>query len=235
MDDLVKKKWIAIIPARGGSKRIPKKNIIEIMGLPMIVHTIKAALNSNLFSEVIVSTDCDEIAKVSIEAGARVPFLREEYSDDYSTVSEATIYTLSRLITDFGEKYDNVVQLMPNCPLRNQSDILKASIFFESNDNNFQISCFKYGWMNPWWAHTINDNNVAKPIFSDDLRVKRSQDLQELYCPTGAIWIAKVEKLFEARTFYGQNYVFCPMSWQNSIDIDDYEDLKMVNCLINNE
>ena len=94
MDNLVKKKWVAIIPARGGSKRIPQKNIYNVMGLPMIVHTINAALESNIFDEVIVSTDCEEIARISIDAGARVPFMREEYSDDYSTVSEATMYTL---------------------------------------------------------------------------------------------------------------------------------------------
>lgn len=231
MDNLVKKKWVAIIPARGGSKRIPHKNIINVMGLPMIVHTINAALGSNIFDEVIVSTDCEEIARISKETGAIVPFMREEYSDDYSTVSEATIYTLLKLKNDFGKKFDNVVQLMPNCPLRNENDILNACNYFETNNNNFQISCFKYGWMNPWWAHTINEKNIAKPIFADELRLKRSQDLQELYCPTGAIWISKVEKLFEARTFYGENYVFYPLSWQNSIDIDDFEDLKMLNYI----
>ena len=232
MDNLVKKKWVAIIPARGGSKRIPQKNIYNVMGLPMIVHTINAALESNIFDEVIVSTDCEEIARISIDAGARVPFMREEYSDDYSTVSEATMYTLSKFKNDFGEKFDNVVQLMPNCPLRNQNDILNACNYFELNNINFQISCFKYGWMNPWWAHTINEKYVAKPIFEDELRLQRSQDLHELYCPTGAIWISKVEKLFEARTFYGENYIFYPMSWQNAIDIDDFEDLKMLNCII---
>ena len=97
MDNMVNKKNIAIIPARGGSKRIPKKNIIDFFGKPLIAHTIESAIKSNIFDRVIVSTDCKEIAKISLQYGAEVPFMREDKADDFSPISDATIYTLKRL------------------------------------------------------------------------------------------------------------------------------------------
>lgn len=229
---MVKKKRIAIIPARGKSKRIPKKNILEVAGKPMIAYTIEAALKSQLFDRVMVSTDDEEIARISEEHGAWVPFKRSEYVDDYSTVSDVTINALRVLETEFGEIYDVVVQLMANCPLRDHTEITKATEFFEDNDHNFQISCFQYGWMNPWWAHKLDEDMKATPLFSDEMKGKRSQDLDNLYCPTGAIWISTVADLLKDKSFYGENYRFFPMSWRKALDIDDYEDLRMVEVLL---
>lgn len=229
---MVKKKRIAIIPARGKSKRIPKKNILEIAGKPMIAYTIEAAKQTGLFDRVLVSTDDEEIARISEEYGAWVPFKRNEYVDDYSTVSDVTINALEVLETEFGETYDMVVQLMANCPLRDHTEISKATEFFETNDHNFQISCFQYGWMNPWWAHRLDNSMKAKPLFPDEMKGKRSQDLDNLFCPTGAIWIAEVSALIQSKSFYGNDYRFFSMSWRKALDIDDYEDLRMVEILI---
>ena len=232
MDDLVDRKIIAVIPARGGSKRIPKKNIIDLNGKPMIGWTIEAALNSNYIDEVLVSTDDEDIATIAKEFGAKVPFLRDCNSDDYSPISLATIKALHQWELDDLGKHDIVVQLMANCPLRNSENIDDAIRNFINNDIEFQLSCFKYGWMNPWWAHTMNKSGLAKPLFDDSIRVKRSQDLEELYCPTGAIWIAKTESLIKNKTFYGDKFKFFPMNWIKAIDIDDYDDLEMANFFI---
>lgn len=228
---MVKQDRIAIIPARGQSKRIPKKNILGIAGKPMIAYTIEAALNSGLFDKVLVSTDDDEIARISEEHGAWVPFKRSEYVDDYSTVSDVTINALQVLEQDFQQSYKTVVQLMANCPLRDAVEIEKAVHFFDEGTHNFQISCFQYGWMNPWWAHKLDDDMKASPLFPEEMK-GRSQDLDTLYCPTGAIWIANVPDLMTSRSFYGQDYRFYPMSWRKALDIDDYEDLRMVEILI---
>ena len=139
-------KIIAVIPARGGSKRIPKKNILDFEGKPMIAWTIIAALKSKVFSDVYVSTDDEEIKKIAIDYGAHVPFLRDKNYDDYSTVSD--------VIFDFLEKIDKnsyniVVMLMPNCPLRDSDDIISSVDFFIKNNNNFQLSCSDFGWTNP--------------------------------------------------------------------------------------
>lgn len=229
---MVKKDRIAIIPARGQSKRIPKKNILNISGKPMIAYTIEAALKSGLFDKVLVSTDDDEIAHISEEYGAWVPFKRSKYVDDYSTVSEVTLNALQVLEKDFQKSYQTVVQLMANCPLRDASEIVKAVEFFEAGEHNFQISCFQYGWMNPWWAHKLDEDNKASPLFPDEMTGKRSQDLEKLYCPTGAIWVASTAHLTEYGNFYGKDYRFFPMSWRKALDIDDYEDLRMVEILI---
>lgn len=233
MDNLVERN-IAIIPARGGSKRIPKKNILELNGRPMIAYTIRAALDTGLFSKVLVSTDDEEIASVSREYGADVPFLRDKYADDHSPISEATAHVLEKL-KERGEKYNNVVQLMANCPLRGAREIIDAFNYFQEGGHDFQLSCFKYGWMNPWWAHSIDENGVAKPVFDNEIRNKRSQDQPVLYCPTGAIWIAKASKLLETRTFYGSGYRFFSMPWQKALDVDDYEDLAMVKMVQHGE
>lgn len=225
MDNLVNN-IVAVIPARGGSKRIPRKNIIPIAGKPMIYWTIKAALASQHISKVIVSTDDREIADVAIESGAEVPFLRDRNADDHSSVSVATVRALQQM-KDLGmDKPDIVVQLMANCPVRDSDDIDSAVSNFISSNSLFQLSAFKYGWMNPWWAHSADGSGSSKPLFEAQMKM-RSQDLPELLCPTGAIWIANVEELIKHETFYGPGYKLFPMHWKKAIDIDDYEDLEM--------
>ena len=234
MDNLVNKKIIAVIPARGGSKRIPKKNILEINGKPMLAWTIEAALKSKYISDVLVSTDDEEIAAIGKAYGAKVPFLRDANADDHSPISSATIKAINQWEEHGLEKQDVVVQLMANCPLRDSNDIDEAIEHFFQNDLEYQISCFKYGWMNPWWAHKLDDSGKATPVFDKKERMKRSQDQPDLYCPTGAIWIAQKESLFRSKSFYGPNYTFFPMHWIKAIDIDEYEDLEMAKYFLRN-
>ena len=217
-------KALAVIPARGGSKRIPQKNIIDFNGKPMIAWTVEAAIKSSLFDRVLVSTDTEEIAAVGRCYGGEAPFLREEKNDDVSPVSEATIAAVVQAEAYWKEEYDVVVQLMPNCPNRNAKDIRKSIEHFEHSKADFQISCFKYGWMNPWWACKLSDSNKPEFLFKEALK-KRSQDLEDLYCPTGAIWIADKIKLLDQKTFYGKEHIFYPIDWKSAVDIDDYSDL----------
>lgn len=150
------RKKIAIIPARGGSKRVPGKNIIDFKGKPLIAWTIEAAKESGLFEKVVVSTDSEEIAEVSRKYGAEVPFLRATAADDHSPVSDATLSTILQL-EEIGEYYDDVVQLFAVCPLRNSKDIIDSYKFFLDKKTSFLLSCFKFVWMNPWWAVTLNE------------------------------------------------------------------------------
>lgn len=215
---------IAIIPARGGSKRIPRKNIIDFQGLPMIAWTIRAAIGSGAFAHVIVSTEDEEIAAVSRAHGAEAPFLRDSHYDDVSTVSQATVAALAQAKRHYGEPFDIVVQLMANCPLRDSDDIRAGLKSFEAAGSEFQLSCFRFGWMNPWWALTLDASGQGAWAFPEASGV-RSQDLPPLYCPTGAIWIARTEALRAAQTFYGPGHRFQPVSWIAAVDIDDEEDL----------
>lgn len=222
------KKLIAIIPARGGSKRIPKKNIIDFEGKPMIAWTIEAAKKSGIFDKIVVSTDSSEIAEIAKQHGAEVPFLRDEAADDHSPVSEATLRTILQL-EENGEFYDEVVQLFAVCPLRDADDIQESYRFFKDKKASFLISCFKYVWMNPWWAVTLNDKN--KPSWIFERTQKRSQDLPDLFSPTGAIWIANIEDLKRDKTFYGSNHIFWEINWKKAVDIDNKEDIELAGAL----
>jgi N-acylneuraminate cytidylyltransferase len=217
---------IAIIPARGGSKRIPKKNIIDFMGKPMIAWTIEAALESGLFDRVLVSTDSVEVARIAEDWGASVPFLRNAAYDDHSPVSLATCVALQQCEENLNEDYDIVAQLMANAPLRTDEDIKEAMTHFIASSAPSQISCFRFGWMNPWWAVTLDSSGQPNPLFPE-MQLERSQDLPALYCPSGAIWISQVEELLEHQTFYCPSHIFHPIPWQSAVDIDDEEDLIM--------
>lgn len=227
---LVSKKSIAIIPARGGSKRIPKKNIISFKGKPMIAWTIEAAIESDCFDRILVSTDDFEISEIAKFYGAECPFMRFEKIDDFSPVSKATISALNQASYYWNEQYYTVTQLMANCPLRNAKDIRKAHSTFFLKKREFQISCFKYGWTNPWWANTLDNNGVPKNLFPQKQNM-RSQDLPDLYCPTGAIWIAIANLLKNEGSFYGCGYRFEPIEFKRAVDIDDYEDLKFAESI----
>ncbi len=225
-----KMKRVAIIPARGGSKRIPKKNIMDFFGKPMIAYTIEAAIVSQLFDSVIVSTDDEKIAAVALEYGAEVPFMRDEHADDHANVSQVVAYTLGKLQQDLGKTYDTACMLMANCPIRSSEDIINAMQIFDDSETKFQISAFEYGWMNPWWAHKLDEQNKATPVFEKATK-SRSQDLSDLYCPTGAIWIAESEALVKSKTFYGPEFTFCAVDWKSAVDIDDYKDLDMAKAI----
>ena len=217
---------IAIILGRGGSKRIPRKNILDFAGKPMIAWTIEAARASGRFDRVCVSTDSEEVAAVSRAFGAEVPFLRTEAADDNAPASEATLSALKQAEAYFGEEYDVVAQLMANCPLRGAAEIVDALDHFATVKPDAQISCFRYGWMNPWWAAELGDGGQPSFKFPEALKA-RSQDLPPLYCPTGALWIAQTTAFKTNRSFYGGNSIFHPMPWMSAMDIDDYEDLEM--------
>lgn len=220
---------IAIILARGGSKRLPRKNILPLGGKPMVAWTVEAAVGSGRFDRVLVSTDDAEIAEIGRTAGAEVPFLRDAAADDISPSSEATLAALDQAESHWGERYETVAQLMANCPLRNADDIADAVDAFAASGGSAQISCFKFGWMNPWWAVELGPDKRPKFKFPEAMKA-RSQDLPPLYCPTGAIWLARPDALRKARTFYTDDHVFHPMSWISAVDIDDAEDFKMAEA-----
>ena len=223
-------KPIAIIPARGGSKRIPRKNIVEVNGKPMIAWTIEAALRTERFSNVFVSTDCLEIAKVATDYGAEVPFLRDEYADDFCTVSEATCYTIKKLIEKKHIQDDgHVFQLMANCPLRNSSDI-ESFVSFALEQDVGVISVYTPLFGSPLWA-MAGENKSKAEFLSTDVLNKRSQDLKSVFLPTGAIWGAPISRLLEEGSFYTENFSVFELNWINALDIDCESELEVVKML----
>lgn len=220
---------LAIILARGGSKRIPRKNVIPFRGKPLLAWTIEAALASGVFEHVLVSTDDEAIAEIAQTYGADVPFLRQIAADDNTPSSEATIAALHQAENYWGKKFEFVAQLMANCPLRDAEDIRDAVHVFLERDVPAQLSCFKFGWMNPWWAVKLDEQSRPEALFPQALKT-RSQDLPSLFCPTGAIWLAQTDQLIKHKTFYVPGHVFHPLDWVSAIDIDEVEDLLMANA-----
>ena len=194
---------LAVIPARGGSRRLPRKNILPFEGSPLLTWTVVAARNSGEFDHVVVSTDDVEIAEIGREVGADVPFLRDRACDDYARAAEATLRTIEQAEDFFSVEYETVVQLMPNCPLRSADVITDALTAFRDNDRDFQVSVFSQPSVNGWWAVQLGAEGVLQPMFENTLK-SRSQDLPPTYFPTGAVWIARKAKLRVARTFYGE-------------------------------
>lgn len=221
---------IAVIPARGGSKRIPEKNIIFFSGKPMIAWTIEAALKSACFTDVFVNTDCPEIAAISTSYGAKTVFLRDKYQDDHSVVSQATTYYMSEL-ERLGYNFDTVCQLMANCPLRRASTIQTFCQYFIEREINELISVVKPKFGNPLWSIKKNSDSCGEFVF-EDKSVFRSQDLPELYYPTGSIWLARKEKLKKTNDFYSATFNVKELSWLDAIDIDEPDELEIAEKLI---
>ncbi|WP_263841473.1 cytidylyltransferase domain-containing protein [Salinibacter sp.] len=223
---------LAVIPARGGSKRIPRKNIRSFRGRPLIVHTIETAQESGLFEQVVVSTDDDEIASISRDCGAAVPFRRPgPLADDHTPISEVTAHALKQLDPD-GKRYERVVQLMANCPLRTAEDIVNSYAHFENTDHDVQLSVFEFGWQNPWWALEMRDDETLDPLFEEMLEEEvRSQDQPPLYCISGAIWWGSANVIRRQQTFHIEERAGWEMPWRRAVDIDTQEDWEFAEVL----
>lgn len=221
---------IAIIPARGGSKRIPRKNIVDFHGKPMIGWAIEAAKEADCFSRIFVSTDCPEIADISMQYGAEVPFLRECHADDNSTVSEATYWTVKKLVDEYSLSPEYIVQMMANVPLKRAETIKTFAGKLMMVKDRSLISCFEPKFSPPQWAIAVKEDGTGYFPFNENLK-QRSQDLSKLLIPTGAIWGASWEYLSEHRDFYGPNFRVFEVDWIEALDIDMPDELEICKAL----
>jgi CMP-N-acetylneuraminic acid synthetase len=224
---------LAVIPARGGSQRVPGKNIRNLNGKPTIVYTIEAALQSQLFARVIVSTDDLQIADISRRAGAEIPFMRDpSLADHHTHVSAATADALDR-VDARSEHFDCVAQIMACCPLRNSSDIGNSYEQFVTTGADSQVSVTRYTWLNPWGAMRRDDTLHVTPLFPKE-ESSRSQDLPPLFCIVGAIWWAKASVLRRERTYHITARTGWEIPWQRSLDIDTEDDFRLAEILMAN-
>jgi pseudaminic acid cytidylyltransferase len=219
------------VPARGGSRRVPRKNIREMHGRPLLAYSVDAALSSGLFARVVVSTDDAEIAAAARALGAEVPFLRAPaLAADLAPVSRVTIDVVNRL-EEAGETYLEVCQLMPKCPVRTADDVVASHRQFTDRPAEAQISVARYGWQSPWWAMRRAADGLLDPLFPDAMQ-QRSQDLQELYGPTGAVWWARTGALRRAGTFHLPGRTGWEIDWTHAIDIDTEDDWRLADALM---
>ena len=219
-----------MIPARGGSRRIPRKNVALVASKPLLAWTVDAALGSGVFDRIVVSTDDEEIAALARSLGVDVPFLREGLADDVVGADAVTAAVARRLAAE-GDNYDEVVQLLPTCPLRSADHIRRALAHFRKSGARAQASCFRFGWDNPWWALELDGSGGGRFVFPHATEA-RSQDLPPLHGLSGAVWVAAREVWLEQDGFPLQDCTWFELPWQASIDIDEPEDLELAAALL---
>ena len=221
------KTFLAIIPARGGSKRLPRKNVLGLCGKPLIVHTIEAALKSKYIDKVIVSSDDEEILNISSNFGADIIKRPIDLANDTAT----TFDTIKHTIDNF-EKYDYIVLLQPTSPLRNEKHIDEAIQLLEKKKADAIVSVCEMEH-SPLWSNTLPKDGSMSNFLKDEILNKRSQDLEKFYRLNGAIYICKTEKLIENKSFFLKDNIFAYiMNRENSVDIDEEIDFKIAEVLI---
>ncbi len=224
---------IAIIPARGGSKGVPGKNIKEICGKPLIAWTIEAALKADCIDRVIVTTDDEAIAKVAKEYGAEVPFMRPaELSSDTASAIDVYIHATEFIMNETGDKLDKFMVLLPTVPLRTEKHIDEAYQQFLADGATTLIS-FAEAEVPASWYHKLNEKGrVENAGFGQGITMTNRQNNETYIIPNGAIYILDYELLKEKRTYYCDNTVAYIMSREDSIDIDYPIDFEFAKCLM---
>lgn len=219
------KKIIAIITARGGSKRIPRKNIKEFCGKPIIEYSIEAALKSNIFDEVMVSTDDSEIAQIAINAGAKVPFFRSEAtSNDFSTTRDVLIEVLTEY-EKRGRTFDYMVCLYPTNPFITAQKLIEAFDILEREQCEEVIPVVRFSYP-PQRAYVLDKSNNLKYKW-EEYKNTRSQDLEPFYHDAGQFYCYNVRQyLMDNGNIEGK---VCPiiLSEYEVQDIDNMDDWKM--------
>ena len=228
-------KILCIIPARGGSKGIPKKNIIDVCGKPLIAYTIEPALEvlrQGYIDKVIVSTDSEEIAEVSRKYGAEVPFLRpESISGDKAKSVEFMEHALL-YYEQKGIQYDAVLLLQPTSPLRSAADLTKALNMYTESSNDSLISAYEEEYINDLVIYKLDgDGKTSSPVSPLHNKGVRRQDHGSTYVRNGCIYISDV-KLIKNGFVIGEKPLMYIMDKNKSVNVDTIEDLELLRKLL---
>jgi len=216
---------LAIIPARGGSKRIPKKNIKHFLGKPIIAYTIENAINSKLFDEVMVSTDDDDIAKIAISYGAKVPFKRsEKNADDYAT----TIDVITEVISSYknlGRKFEYASCIYPCTPLLTKEKLSESFALLKKKKLDCVFPIVRYGF--PIQRAVRLSNKGLVEMFQPEHLITRSQDLELSFHDAGQFYSFKVDNLISKQKLLTARTGHIELLEMEAQDIDNLIDWKL--------
>lgn len=219
-------KILGLIPARGGSKGVPRKNIKSLCGQPLIQYTIDAAKTSGVLSEIMVSTEDQEIAEVAKSLGASVPFLRPKtLAGDKAPTIDAVVHVLEAY-QELGKHFDAVCLLQATNPLR-QASVIKNSIDkFIKTDADSLISVRKVPHeFNPHWTFEADNNGELLSIATGETEIiTRRQELPTAYYRDGAIYLTKSSIILEQKSLYGQQISFIDLEGEPHVNIDTMDD-----------
>ena len=223
---------LAIIPARGGSKGLPRKNVKSLGGIPLICHSIKTALASNSISRVIVSTDDYKIASIAKEYGAEVPFIRpNNLAKDTSMVMDAYLYMVDKIAEKTSRPVETFVALLPTVPLRLPEDIDNAVNIFNVKNADSVISVIEAP-VPVQWYRKISSKGLLQNYLPEFDAVKNRQELEKTYVPNGSIYIFRTEILRATRQYYTDNTYPYVMPRERSADIDELIDFEWAEFLL---
>jgi N-acylneuraminate cytidylyltransferase/CMP-N,N'-diacetyllegionaminic acid synthase len=223
---------LGIIPARGGSKSIPGKNIAMVAGKPLIAYTIQAALDAKSLGRVVVSTDSEEIAEVARSFGAETPFLRPpELAQDDTPGIEPVIHAVRWLDEHESYRPDYVMVLQPTSPLRATEDIEAAVQLARERQADSVVSVCT-AQQHPYWMKRVTKDGKLVDFLQTDKAYTSRQSLPSVYALNGAIYLARREILLERKTFYTDRTYAYIMPEERSLDVDIKLDLKLAELLI---
>ena len=223
------KTFLAIIPARGGSKRLPRKNVLELAGKPLIAWSIETGLRSKYIDKVLVTSDDEEILNISKQYGAEIIKRPDELASDTATTFDAIKHAI-----DNAEAYDYIVLLQPTSPLRNADHIDEAIELLMAKQADAVVSVCEMDH-SPLWSNTLPADGNMCGFIKDEIKNKRSQDLEKYYRLNGAIYICKTDKLLEEKSFILKENIFAyAMDRKNSVDIDEEIDFEIARNIIDN-
>ena len=212
---------IAIITARGGSKRIPRKNIKEFCGLPIIAYSIKAALDSKIFDEVMVSTDDEEIASIAKKYGAKVPFLRSaKNSDDFATTADVLKEVLDEY-KKIGKEFDYLACIYPTAPFVTANKISEAFSILSNSNAGSIMTVTKYGF--PPQRSLVIRNGVIKYQYPEYAKA-RSQDLEPIFHDCGQFYICRTDAFIKDGSVITNKTMGYEISEEEVQDIDNISD-----------
>lgn len=218
-------KRICIIPARGGSKRIPNKNIKFFLGQPIIAYSIQTALNSNLFDEVMVSTDSDDIAAIALEYGAKVPFKRsEETSNDYAT----TFDVIEEVLSQYGKagiEFDEACCLYATSPLTTAEQLKEARALLDSKKFTSVFPVIRFG--TAIQRALVMDKNQKMKLLQPEFELTRSQDIQPTFHDAGQFYFFRIKETLQEKRLYTNNTGIMEISENEGQDIDNEIDWQL--------
>ena len=224
---------LGLIPARGGSKGLPRKNIKPLLGKPLIAWTIEQSLASKYLDRVVVSTDDKEVAEISKKYGAEVPFMRpKELAEDNAKGIDVVLHTIDWLEeNDQRKQYDLLMLLQPTSPLRKSEDIDKViELLFLKKAKEIVSVCEVDH--HPLWANTLPENGCMKNFIRKEIMNKNRQELPVYYRLNGAIYLAYCDYIREQKSFLGSETFAYIMPKERSIDIDDDIDFRLAKILL---
>jgi CMP-N,N'-diacetyllegionaminic acid synthase len=216
---------LGLIPARGGSKGVPRKNIRCLRGKPLLAYTAEAALNSKKLSRVILSTEDAEIAAVGRDCGLEIPFMRPADLAADSTPTILVVKHVLEMLKERGEEFDAVCLLQPTNPLRRAQDIDNCIELFERSKTDTVISVLPVpAEYNPRWVYWQGANGELSISTGDHEPVPRRQDLPEAYHRDGSVYVTRTDIIVDRGSLYGDHVLGYRMPAEFSVNIDTEED-----------